>query len=258
MTISIEKYLEKNLSTAFIGRTVYYHPVLTSTMEEARKLAAAGSTEGTVVIAGRQTEGRGRLKRSWLSPAGSLSFSVILKPPLQCLPSLIMISSLAVRGAIKSAAGIKSAIKWPNDVLINGKKVCGILIENEIRAREVTCSITGIGINVGFDPSIHTEITRLATSLSLEACKDIALEEVCCTVLNEMEKLYSMALSGVSLRGQWQDAMETIGKPIRIRSGDTVIEGTAESVGEDGALLLRRSDGTLEYITVGDVTVLKE
>ena len=258
MSVHIKKYLEQNLSTRFIGRSVHYHSVLPSTMDEARKLALAGSAEGTVVIAGIQTQGRGRLKRSWLSPEGTLSFSVILKPPFSCLPSLIMISSLAVRNTIESVTGIQCSIKWPNDVLIDSKKVCGILIENEIRAHEVAYSIIGTGINVGFNHTLPPDIMKLATSLSLEAHKEVPVEEICCKALNSMEELYTMVLSGISLRDQWQNAMETIGRPVRLKSDGAVIEGTAESVGEDGALLIRMPNGSLEYITVGDVTVLKE
>ncbi len=256
--MAIEEYLNQHLTTAFTGRKVFWHPVLGSTMDEGRKLAVAGTAEGTVVIAGRQTAGRGRLKRSWLSPEGSLSMSIIMKPPLKYLSSLIMVYSLAVVKGIETVSGIRSAIKWPNDVLIEGKKVCGILIENEIRSTEVTFSVAGIGINVDFDPDHHTAISSLATSLFRETGKRISRKEICCAVLNETEKLYLEACSGRSLRRRWQDRMETVGRHIRIRSGDTVIEGIAESVKEDGRLLLRREDGSLEHITVGDVTVLKE
>jgi BirA family biotin operon repressor/biotin-[acetyl-CoA-carboxylase] ligase len=211
-----------------------------------------------VVIAGMQTKGRGRLKRSWLTPQGNLSFSVILKPPLVYLPELIMISSLSVSKAIENVTGIRSSIKWPNDVLIKGKKVCGILIENEIRAHDVAYSVTGIGINVGFDPCLYPDIAHLACGLVLEAGKEITPAEVCCEVLNEMEKLYTTALSGVPLHTKWQSYMDTIGKPIRIKSGNTVTAGTAEAVGEDGTLLLRLLNGELEHIAVGDVTVIKE
>ena len=257
MDDSITKYLSQNLNTKFIGKTVYSHNVLSSTMDEARKLVISGTIEGTVVIADRQTEGRGRLKRIWLSPQGSLSISIILKPPLEFLPALIMSSSLAVMSAIKIVTGIKSDIKWPNDVLIKGKKLCGILIENEIRANKVTYSVIGIGINIGFDPSQHPDISRLATSLSFEANRPVSREEACCVLLNEFERFYSQALAGSSLRRQWQDNMETIGKLIHIRAGNSDIAGIAEGVDEDGTLLLRTSNDTLEHISVGDVTIIK-
>ncbi|HIE17967.1 MAG TPA: biotin--[acetyl-CoA-carboxylase] ligase, partial [Dehalococcoidia bacterium] len=158
--------IQSRLRTRFIGQQLHYYPTVTSTMDIARILAREGAVEGTVVIAGTQTAGRGRLGRSWLSPEGSVALSVILKPSPDNLPQLIMIASVAVVKVIKTVTGLDAQIKWPNDVLVKGKKVCGILIENEVKGYEVDFAIIGIGINVSFDPTGFPEISDIATSLS--------------------------------------------------------------------------------------------
>jgi len=136
------------LDTRFIGQKIIYFPQLSSTMDVARSEARQGVSEGTVIIAGEQTSGRGRLKRHWLSPPGNVALSVILHPDVSSLPCLIMIASLAVVRSIESTTGLKADIKWPNDILIDGKKVCGILIENEISSDKTARAIIGIGVNV--------------------------------------------------------------------------------------------------------------
>ena len=124
-----------------------------------------------MIIAGEQTEGRGRLKRTWLSPAGNIALSIILYPDINSLPYLIMIASLAAVKSIESVTGLKTQIKWPNDILIDGKKVGGILIENEVRGNKVAYSIVGIGINVALNVADYNEIAATATSLKDESGK---------------------------------------------------------------------------------------
>jgi BirA family biotin operon repressor/biotin-[acetyl-CoA-carboxylase] ligase len=120
--------IKRSLKTSLIGRELLYFTTLASTMDTARQVARQKTADGTVIIAGQQTAGRGRLKHSWLSPAGSIALSIVLYPDIAGLPYLIMIASLAVVRSIEAVAGMKTQIKWPNDVLIDGKKVCGILV----------------------------------------------------------------------------------------------------------------------------------
>jgi len=140
--------IKKGLLTSFIGQKIIYYSRLTSTMEVAWREARRGAKEGTVVIAGVQTRGRGRLKRTWFSPEGNIALSLVLRPEVNNLPYLIMIASLAVACIIESVTGLETQIKWPNDILIRGKKVAGILIENEIKGDETARAVIGIGINV--------------------------------------------------------------------------------------------------------------
>ena len=246
------------LNTKFVGRQLYYYHQLTTTMETAKELVRKGAAEGAVIIAGTQTSGRGRIGRTWLSPEGSLAMSVILKPSLDKLPQLIMIASLAVVRAIKQVTGIETQIKWPNDVLIKGKKVCGILIENEVNEGKVNFAIIGIGINVNFDPLAFPEIAEIATSLSHTIGTEISKVELISTLLCELEKLYLESQAGAPVYREWQGKMETLGRWIQVKTGDTVEQGKAETVTEKGNLIMRRADGSLVEIVVGDVTVIKE
>ncbi len=226
-------------------------------MDTARELAREQAAEGTVVIADRQTAGRGRLGRSWLSPGGSLALSVVLYPRLAELPSLIMLASLAVVDAIRVSTGLESQIKWPNDVLINGRKVCGILIETDVSHGTVKYAIIGIGLNVNVSPAALAEVRPPPTSLSAELGHAISKREVTRALLRETDRRYVDLRAGRSLFEEWRDRLVTLGRPVRVTSGETVFEGTAESVDPDGSLSVRLPDGGLSRVLAGDVT-LKE
>jgi len=244
-----------NLETRFIGQKVIYYPSLTSTMDVARREAQQGAAEGTVVLAEEQTAGRGRIKRAWLSPRGSIALSIILYPTPAYLSSLIMVASLAVVHCVKKVTGLKSQIKWPNDVLINQQKVCGILIESDVRGNIVDFAIIGIGINVNLRLSDFPEISPAATSLSHELGKEVSRLDMIRCLLVEMERLYLALPSGQSVYQEWRDNLVTLGKKVRVRSGEATYTGIAESVASDGSLLLRQSDGSLAKIVAGDVTL---
>jgi len=254
----IETYIKSRLNTKLVGQQLYYYHRVATTMEAAKELAKKGTAEGTVVIADTQTAGRGRLSRAWLSPEGSLAMSLILKPSLDNLPQLVMIASLAVVRAIKKVAGLKTQIKWPNDVLIKGKKVCGILMENEIKGERVNFAIIGIGINVNFDPSAFPEISDIATSLSHELGAEVSKVELTIALLSELEQLYLEAQAGAPIYREWQENMEMLGTWVQVKTGETVEQGKAETVTQNGNLILRRADDSLAEIVAGDVTVIKE
>jgi BirA family biotin operon repressor/biotin-[acetyl-CoA-carboxylase] ligase len=256
--MNIESSIKSRLNTRFIGQHLYYYHQLPTTMETARQLAKEGATEGTVVIAGTQTAGRGRLSRTWLSPEGSLAMSVILNPVMKNLPQLIMIASLAVVRTIRQVAGLKSQIKWPNDVMLKGKKVCGILIENEVKGGKLNFAVIGIGINVNFNPLDFSEIADIATSLSHEAGVEISKVELISILLSELERLYLEAQGGAPVYKEWQENMETLGKKIKVNTGKAEEQGKAETVTEIGNLILRHADGGLIEIVTGDVTVVKD
>ncbi len=247
--------ITSNLGTHFVGQKVIYYPSLTSTMEVAKQEAQLGAVEGTVVIADEQTAGRGRIKRVWLSPKGSIALSVILYPSVADLPSLIMLASLAVVHAIEAVTGLRSQIKWPNDVLVNGKKVCGILIESSVRRGIVDYAIIGMGVNVNLRLPDFPEILSIATSLSDELGGDVSRLRVIQRLLVEVERLYLALRAGGSIYEEWRDSLVTLGRKVRVKSGKTVYEGVAESVARDGSLLLRHSDGSLSKIVAGDATL---
>ncbi len=224
-------------------------------MDAARQEVQRGAAEGTVIIAGEQTEGRGRLQRTWFSPAGNIALSIVLYPDAANLPYLIMIASLAAAYSIEAVTGLKTQIKWPNDVLIGGRKVCGILIENEVRGNKVACAIVGIGINVALRYDEVSEISAMAMGLEEETGRKVSREDIVRNLLIEFERLYLLLPAGKSIYEAWRDRLVTLGKRVTVKSGGNTLEGIAESVDESGTLRLRRADGNLLSIIAGDVTL---
>lgn len=244
-----------NLGTSFIGQRVLHYPRLTSTMDMARQQARQRAAEGTVVIAEEQLAGRGRIKRPWLSPGGNIALSVVLYPDLASLPYLIMLASAAVASTIEAVTGLKTGLKWPNDVLINGKKVCGILVESEVRGGIVFYAVIGIGINVNLDTSGFPEIASTATSLLEESGKNVSRLAVVRRLLVEIERRYAVLPDGQAIYDEWRERLITLGKRVGVKSGESTLEGIAEAVDKDGSLQLRHSDGSLTRIIAGDVTL---
>lgn len=253
MEAEITSYIKQNLKTCYMGKSVHFIPVASSTMDEARKLAEQNVPEGTAVIAGKQESGRGRMGRAWLSPEGALATSVILRPPLDALHLLPAISSIAVHRVI-SQTGILASIKWPNDVLISGKKVCGILIENSFSAGNLVCSIIGIGINVNFDITRFPDIAGIATSLSIESGRPVPIGEVALNLYSEMEKLYDLKSRPDLILDEWRRHLGTLGQRVTATVGDTVLEGLATSINAKGNLVLRMDDSSFKEIIAGDVS----
>ncbi len=254
----MEALLKNRLTTKFIGKRIIHYTSVTSTMEVAKELAQQWAEEGTVIIADEQISGRGRLGRMWLSPKGSLALSIIFRPSLRLMSQLLMLTSLAAVHAIRQFCGLKAVIKWPNDILIGEKKVCGILVESEVEGELVNFAIVGMGVNVNLTPESFPEISTLATSLSRELGKEVSLSSFATVLLTEIEQLYLLAQSGICIYEEWQKHLETLGKWVRVKAGEVTKEGKAESATREGALLLHQSDGTLTEITVGDVTILKD
>jgi len=247
--------ITKGLKTRFIGQNVLYYPSVSSTNDIARQQAQAKAPEGIVVIADRQTSGRGRLRREWVTPQGNIAVSIVLYPARKDLHFITMLAALAVLYSIEKTNGLKCRLKWPNDVLINNKKVCGILLESQASSDSVDYAIIGIGINVNMKLADYPEISAIATSLADETGKEISRVVLLHNLFFEMEKLYLRLQAGESLLAEWCDNLITLGKSIHVRSGDEVFDGIAESVADDGSLMLRCSDGRLMKFMAGDVTL---
>ena len=250
-----EVFITKDLESRFIGQRIILYPKISSTMEVAKKEAQSGAIEGTVVIAEEQTAGKGRIRRAWLSPRGCIALSVILYPGIDHLHSLFMVASLAVVNTIKAITGLRPLIKWPNDILINDKKVCGILIESGMWDRSISYAVVGIGINVNLKTADYTNISLLATSLSDEMGRNVSRLEIVRRLLVEVERLYLSVQRGELIYKEWRDSLVTLGKRVRASSGNKLYEGIAESVDKDGSLMLRCSDSSLIKLTAGDVTL---
>ena len=166
-----------------------------------------------------------------------------------------MIASLAVIRAIKKITDIEAEIKWPNDVLIRGKKVCGILIESELKGNRVGYAIISIGMNVNMKVASFPEIAEIATSLADELGRYVSRRDVVRYLLTDLERLYLNLPDGEKIYEEWRDRLVTLGKRVIVSSGTSVMEGVAGSVDRDGALWLRRANGSSTRIVAGDVTL---
>jgi BirA family biotin operon repressor/biotin-[acetyl-CoA-carboxylase] ligase len=247
--------LEQGLTTRFVGRRLEYRSALRSTQNLARRLAEAGAPEGTVVLAGRQTAGRGRLGRSWVSPQGGLYFTAVLRPAVQHLRALAIVAALAVARGIEAQTGLACSLKWPNDVLLGERKVSGILMESQLTGERVRYVLVGIGVNVNADLTGHPEIASTATSLRMELGRELSREALAAAILNEIEALYLATQAGQRPHEEWKARLGTLRRQVSVRVGEQVEEGLAEDVDAEGSLILRRADGSRVAISAGDVTL---
>jgi BirA family biotin operon repressor/biotin-[acetyl-CoA-carboxylase] ligase len=246
--------VQSHLTTESIGRTIFYEASVGSTMELARTEAERGAPEGAIALADEQTAGRGRRGRSWVSPPGvNLYFTVVLRPSLEHLRPLAVIGPLAVCQAVEETAALLPRIKWPNDVLINDRKVCGVLPTAEVQDERVLYALVGVGINVNLDVSAHEEIREIATSLRQELGREVAREAVLAATLNHFETLYRALRRGEVVSMAWKRRLDTLGKPVRIETAGGLSEsGVAVDADSDGSLILRRDDGSHVRIDAGE------
>ena len=247
--------------TKVVGRDIQVFEQTTSTNDVVEKLARDGVREGAVVFAESQTKGRGRLGRVWMSPTRKgLWFSVLLRPNVhpQETTQLTVISATALRRAIKTVTGLSAEIKWPNDILFGGKKAAGILTEMSAEMDRVRHVILGIGVDVNQD-AFPAELRAVATSLKMATGKDISRAELAVEIMRELDFDYARIHAGkfAEVADEWEAACVTIGKNVTVHVGDRNFRGRAESLDDDGALLIRTEHGHLERIIGGDVILEK-
>ena len=249
--------------TKVIGRDIRVFQETTSTNDIVEKLARDGVKEGAVVFAESQTKGRGRLGRVWMSPPGKgLWFSILLRPNLRPVETtqLTVASATALRRAIRDVTGLAPDIKWPNDLLIGGKKVVGVLTEMSAEVDRVRHAILGIGVDVNLSAAeFPPELRKLATSLKVETGETVSRPELAAAILRELDFDYERICAGKfpEVADEWEAGCATIGKNVSVQIGGRKISGRAEALDEDGALLVRTEHGRLERIIGGDVTLEK-
>jgi BirA family biotin operon repressor/biotin-[acetyl-CoA-carboxylase] ligase len=249
--------------TKVIGRDIRVFQETTSTNDVIEKLARDGVREGVVVFAESQTKGRGRLGRKWISPAGrGLWFSILLRPDLrpQEATQLTVAAATALWRAIHTETGLQAEIKWPNDILLRGKKVAGILTEMSAELDRVKHVILGVGVDVNLTAhELPAEVRKVATSLRVELGKPVQRAELATAILRELDRDYARVCGGsfAGLADEWEERCTTIGQQVVITVGERKIRGRAESLDDDGALLVRTEHGHLERIIGGDVTLEK-
>jgi len=250
------------LGTRTLGQDVRFFAEVSSTQDVARSLAAQGANEGTVIIAETQTSGRGRMGRAWVSPAGGLYLSIILRPNVRPPEALRfpLIAGVAVAHAIEKVTGLKPRVKWPNDVLLNGKKVAGILTEMSADMDRLNHIIVGIGLNVNTPKeSFAEEIQEIATSLMAEKGQPVPRVKMVQSILTEFELLYDeFGRSGFEpIRRRWKTLSDTLGKPVTVSFLDQQVQGRAFDIDHDGALIIQKWNGGSERVVAGDVTLRK-
>jgi len=243
------------LPTKFMGKNIHYFETTNSTMDVAHNLAKEGSPEGTVIIAEFQTKARGRFKRKWFCvPYKGLYFSFILRPDIHPNKVAIfnLLSAISVVEAIKETSGIQTELKWPNDVILNEKKLAGILTELEAESEKIHFVVVGIGINV------NNEAKELIEgAISLRQYKDELVNrlELMRHLLIKLEKYYLLfKAKGTSfILDKWRMYSNTLGRIVKIVQTNKVLVGLAQDIDEDGSLLLRNESGLIERINAGDL-----
>ena len=239
-----------------LEQRIHYFPEIDSTMDTARQLARKGAREGTIVIAEVQAHGRGRLSREWLSPKGGIYFTLILRPRISPIyaPRMNLMASVAVATTIKKFLGLNAKLKWPNDVLIEGRKVCGILAEMNAEMDVVNFVNVGIGINA--NASIP-QFEKTATSLKGALGREISRKGFLIVLLGEIEQ-WQPRLMKEDLLEEWKRLSATLNKDVKIVAPGEVIVGRAIDIDTTGALIIKQSNGSLKKAMAGDSMHLRE
>ena len=260
--VLLAEEVRAGLDTRIIGRELVFFDETDSTNLRARELGDNGHPEGTVVIADRQTAGKGRLGRYWASPpAVNLYTSILLRPPILPYdgPQLTFLSAVAVARAVEEIGGLRPLVKWPNDVLLGGRKVAGLLNEMNAETEGVRYIVLGIGVNLNMRPEQFPDDLRYpATSLAIETGREFSRLSFARALYRHLDSLYGEYLvSGFPpVIRAWEEMCDLIGRDVEVDCQSRLIRGRVEGLDTDGGLLVR-AEGTLEKILAGDVRPLE-
>ncbi|MEH7491045.1 biotin--[acetyl-CoA-carboxylase] ligase [Neobacillus niacini] len=251
--------LRLGLKTNFIGKNVHYEDSVESTQKIAHRLAYENAPEGTIIIAEEQVSGRGRMDRKWHSPKYTgIWMSIILRPniPLPKAPQLTLLAAVAIVQAIEDLTDLLPEIKWPNDILIRGKKVTGILTELEAEADRINSIIIGIGMNVNqTKEDFPCELQEIATSLFLEKGEKVSRSDLIKGIFMNLEKLYLLYLEEgfLPIKLLWEGYAISIGRKITARTLSNSIIGTAQGITDDGVLIMVDEQGKTHHVYSADI-----
>ena len=244
-----------------IGEEIFFYESIGSTNTIAAGLAEEGKAEGVVVIADSQYKGRGKFGRLWISPTGvGIYMSIILRPKLEPKNAklITMMAAVGCTYALRRMTGLNVTIKWPNDLIVSDRKIGGILIEIKTNPQNIVYAITGIGINVNTDSnSFPEEIRGIATSVKEEKGAFCSRNEIIVEILNEIDYWYRMLKGGGGkvLTYEWQKLISTVGKKVTVTVGNETLAGVAESIDDEGMLVLRLPSGIERRLSAGDLTL---
>ena len=257
----------EEITTQVLGglwKNIYYYESVDSTNEIAMLLSTKDETEsGIIIIADRQEKGKGRLGRTWISPPGvNIYMSIILRPEIEPKDATILtvLTSIACALVLRRISGLEIAIKWPNDLMVSGKKLGGILTEVRSEPGRIKTAVIGIGINVNIEnKDFPTEIRSIATSIKNETEKHHSRNEMIIQILKEFEDWFEVFKSkgGKPLLEKWRQLSSTLGKNVRVTIGDSTVSGLARDIDEEGMLILEMRSGELRKISAGDITILR-
>ena len=247
--------------TEIFGQEIYVYEQVNSTNDIMKKLAAEGAPEGTVVVADQQLRGKGRLGRPWVSaPGKGIYFSVLLRPHITpaWAAQLIFVSAVAVCRALRKTTGLQVTIKWPNDLVIAGKKVCGILTELSAEIDMINYVVAGIGINANHEAAdFPADIRDKALSLAMAAGRSFRRTDLLLAIFKELDAEYKDYLKSgfAGVLERWKELNSTLGREVTVSCGQDTLRGLARDIDEQGCLLVERADGSVSAVMVGDVSV---
>jgi BirA family transcriptional regulator, biotin operon repressor / biotin---[acetyl-CoA-carboxylase] ligase len=256
--LSVHELLPK-LNTKHFGRNLRLLDSVPSTQDELRQLAEEGALEGTLVIAEQQTNGRGRMGRSWVSPAGKgIWMSLLLRPPvsLQLTPQLTLLTAVALSRAISRIVPVTIGIKWPNDLLVGGKKISGILLESAAEDERLRYVVVGMGISVNLDPTDYPEeLLVKAASLKMLSGNAVNRSDLIAAILEEFERLYELYLEQgfATIRALWEAHAVTLNNQTLLHTPQGSIHGVPRGLDEMGGLLVEMEDGSYRTIYSAEV-----
>ena len=254
--------IEAGLQTEIIGRALHCRDELDSTNARARQLAEEGAADGTVIIADRQSAGRGRLGRRWESPPSvNLYCSVLLRPqiPVQQAPQLTFLSAVAVAETLQHLYQLPAEVKWPNDVLIGGAKIAGLLNEMNAESEQIHFVVLGVGVNLNMTAEqFPDEILYPATSVRLECGQAINRTEFTKNFLQRLDRYYREFLTEgfVPIRRRWEALCNLLNRQVEVDQNPGILRGTVVGLDHDGALRLQLDDGKVERVLAGDVKLV--
>jgi BirA family biotin operon repressor/biotin-[acetyl-CoA-carboxylase] ligase len=246
-----------------IGREIFLYETVDSTNTIASKLAEEGVAEGTVVISDSQIKGRGRFGRSWVSPPGvNVYMSIVLRPEMTPRDATLLTIMAAVGCTIvlRKVTGVDVTIKWPNDLMVSEKKLGGILTETRVAHERIEYAIIGIGINVNMDSDVLPDVVKeVATSIKMEKGKLFSRTKIIQEILNEISDWYNVLKEKrhSELLSCWKQLTSTLGRKVEIILGNETLQGLAESITDEGMLIVRLPSGSSRIIQYGELTLLR-
>lgn len=258
--VMTEAEIGSRIHTKWMGKNLLYLPVTDSTNIQAKKQGEEGAPHGTLVVADCQNAGKGRRGRSWSSPPGSsIYMSFLLRPqiPPQCASMITLIAGMASSQAVRQVTGLEAKIKWPNDLVLDGKKICGILTEMSAEMEQIHYIVTGIGINVN-QQDFPEEIRTKATSLKMELGQDVSRSQLIASTMEWFERYFERFLETEdlsALKAEYEELLANMGREVLVLDSKGEYKGICRGIQKDGELLVEREDGSLSLVMSGEVSV---